>query len=126
MQSDRRGQATSTLRSVQARHEEIQKITKQMGELSQMFQQMNQLVVTQEPVVTRIAEQSENVQTDVTNANVELGTAIKSARARNRKKWWCLLIARKHTSHPWIVLAMETDFSIQLSSSSSLLSWWSS
>ena len=57
--------------------------------------QMNDAVVAQEPVVARIAEQSENVTQDVTNANVHLDGAIVKARSRNRKKWWCLLICSK-------------------------------
>jgi len=90
MNSDRRGQAQSTLRAVQDRHEAIQQIEQQMMQLADLFQQMNELVLQQEPVVQQIEQQATNVQTDVTNANVQLDGAIEKARSRNKKKWWCL------------------------------------
>ena len=95
LDQNRRGQSQSALRAVQGRHEAIQKIERQVIELSQLFQDMNALVVQQEPVVERINEQSENVQQDVTNANVQLTEATKKARAARKKKWICLGIVGK-------------------------------
>jgi syntaxin 1B/2/3 len=92
LQSDRRGQSQSALRAVQGRHEAIQKIERQVIELAQLFEDMNQLVIAQDPIVTQIDQHAENVQQDVTNANVQLNGAIEKARSANRKKWWCLLI----------------------------------
>ena len=68
-----------------------------MYELAQLFQDMEALVVQQEPAVADVEQKSEGIQTNVGKANVEMDGAIKSARARNRKKWWCLLICRKST-----------------------------
>ncbi|KAI9755519.1 MAG: hypothetical protein M4579_004245 [Chaenotheca gracillima] len=92
LQSDRRGQAQSALRQVNARHEAIQKIEAQMIELAQLFQDMEALVVQQEPAVTNIEQKGEQVTQDVGKANEEISGAIVKARSRNRKKWWCLLI----------------------------------
>ncbi|KAF2089177.1 t-SNARE, partial [Saccharata proteae CBS 121410] len=92
MQSDRRGQAQSALRAVEGRHAEIQKIEQQMVELAQLFQDLNEIVVQQEPLIENIEQKAEEVHDDVVKANEHIDTAIVSARSRNRKKWWCLLI----------------------------------
>ncbi|KAI4125877.1 MAG: hypothetical protein LQ347_005203 [Umbilicaria vellea] len=92
LQSDRRGQSQSALRAVQGRHEAIQKIESQMIELAQLFQDMEALVVQQEPAVIQIEQKGEEVTDNVGKANVEMDGAISKARSRNRKKWWCLLI----------------------------------
>ncbi|KAF2467267.1 t-SNARE, partial [Lindgomyces ingoldianus] len=92
LSSDRRGQAQSSLRNVQERHEAIQKIERQMVELAQLFQDLDQIVMQQEPLVTNIEAKGEEVHDNVVKANTEIGGAIEKARSRNRKKWWCLLI----------------------------------
>ncbi|MCJ1312737.1 Plasma membrane t-SNARE, secretory vesicle fusion [Agyrium rufum] len=90
LQSDRRGQSQSALRAVQGRHEAIQKIERQVIELAQLFEDMNALVVQQDPVVQQINQQSEQVTDHVQQANVQLDGAVDKARAARRKKWWCL------------------------------------
>ena len=90
MQSDRRGQSQSALREVQGRHLAIQKIERQVVELAQLFEDMNVLVVQQEPVVERVNQQAEAVHENVDRANTELNGAVKKARAARRKKWYCL------------------------------------
>ncbi|KAK7519516.1 t-SNARE [Phyllosticta citriasiana] len=90
MQSDRRGQAQSALRAVEGRHLEIQKIEQQMIELAQLFQDLEQIVVQQEPLIENIEQKGEEVRENVEKANDEIGQAITSARSRNRKKWYCL------------------------------------
>ena len=95
MEGERRGQAQSALQAVRGRHEAIEKIEGQIRELAALFNDMNVLVVQQEPVVTQINQQSEVVQENVNQANVQLDGAITKARAANRKKWYCLGIASK-------------------------------
>lgn len=63
-----------------------------MVELAQLFQDLDQIVQQQEPQVAGIETKAEEVHDDVVKGNEQIGTAIVSARARNRKKWWCLLI----------------------------------
>jgi syntaxin 1B/2/3 len=92
LSSDRRGQAQSSLRNVKERHEAIQKIERQMVELAQLFQDLDQIVMEQEPMVENIEAKGEEVHENVVQANTEIGGAIEKARSRNRKKWWCLLI----------------------------------
>jgi Syntaxin len=95
LQSDRRGNAQSTLRAVQDRHREIQKIERMMVELAQLFQDLDAVVIQQEAAVENIEQQGEQVEENVAKANVHMDGAIDSARAARRKKFWCLGIARK-------------------------------
>ena len=93
MQSDRRGNASQVVNSVKARHLDIQNIEKQMMELAQLFQDLETLVVQQEPAVAQIEQKGEEVNDHVSKANVELDGAVKKAAAARRKKWICLGIA---------------------------------
>jgi len=63
-----------------------------MVELAELFQDLDRIVQEQEPMVQDIERKGEEVHDNVTKGNEEIGTAIVSARSRNRKKWWCLLI----------------------------------
>ncbi|KFY95792.1 hypothetical protein V500_02654 [Pseudogymnoascus sp. VKM F-4518 (FW-2643)] len=90
LQSDRRGQSRQALSSVQNRHAAIQKIESQMMELAQLFQYMEALVVQQEDSVTMIEQKGEEVQENLDKGTEQINLGIKSARARNRKKWYCL------------------------------------
>ena len=63
-----------------------------MIELAQLFQDMEAMVVQQEPQVEQIEQKGEQVTGDMTNANTQISGAIDKARSARRKKWWCLLI----------------------------------
>lgn len=74
------------------RHEAIQKIERQMVELAQLFTDLDQIVMQQEPLVENIEQKGEEIHDNVVQANTEIGGAIEKARSARRKKWWCLLI----------------------------------
>jgi len=99
LQSDRRGQSRQALNAVENRHAAIQKIEGQMIELAQLFQDMEALVVQQEDAVAVIEQKGEEVQDNLDKGTEQIGVAIKSARARNRKKWYCLGIVGIHPRH---------------------------
>ena len=120
IQSDRRGEAQTVARNVSQRHEDIQKIERQMIELAQLFQDLEALVVQQEPAVTQIEQRGEEVTEHVAKANVELEGAVVKAQAARRKKWICLGIVGKCN---WVLWGGVMLISTQSSSSSSL-SWW--
>ena len=67
-----------------------------MVELAQLFTQLDEYVVQQEPQLEEIDQRGEVIADNIGKANVELDGANKQARSRNRKKWWCLLIASKY------------------------------
>lgn len=98
LNSDRRGQAQSTMRNVQQRHDAIQQIERTMLELQQLFQDLDAAIVQQEPLVQNIEQKAEITNTHLAAGNEHVGTAVKSARAARKKKWICLGIVGK--SHP--------------------------
>ena len=103
LHSDRRGQAQSTLRNVQQRHDAIQNIERTMLELQQLFQDLDAMVVEQEPLVQNIETKAEETNTHITQGNAEVGKAVNSARAARKKKWICLGIARASSPPPIIL-----------------------
>lgn len=119
IQSDRRGEAQTVARNVSQRHEDIQKIERQMIELAQLFQDLEALVVQQEPAVTQIEQRGEEVTEHVAKANNELEGAVVKARAARRKKWMCLGIVGQYS---WFRRFTRVLTCLQFLLSSS--SWW--
>lgn len=109
MQSDRQGRARAALSAVQDRHKALVKIEQQMVELSQLFQDMDTLVVQQEAAVTQIEQKGEEVVDHLDKGNEEMGTAVKTARATRKKKWWCLGICCKSQWQFLVFLKTCTD-----------------
>lgn len=97
MQSDRRGQAQSTLRNVQQRHEAIKQIEKTMIELQQLFQDLDAIVVQQEAPVMAIEQKAEETHQHLEAGNVHVDKAVNSARAARKKKWICLGIVGEYS-----------------------------
>lgn len=95
LNADRRGQAQSTLRNVQQRHDAILQIEKTMMELQQLFQDLDAIVVQQEPLVQNIEQKAEETNTHLEAGNVHVDKAVTSARAARKKKWICLGIIGK-------------------------------
>jgi syntaxin 1B/2/3 len=92
MNSNRQGQAQSTMNAVRSRHEAIQNIERQMIELAELFNDMNNMVMQQEAAVTNIEMKGEEVVDNMDKGNEEIGTAIVHARNTRKWKWWCLCI----------------------------------
>ena len=92
LQGNRRGQAQSALNAVQSRHEAIKKIESQMIELAELFQDMENMVVQQEAAVVNIEQKGDEVVENMDNGTKQIDTAVKTARATRKKKWWCLAI----------------------------------
>lgn len=90
MQSDRQGRARAALSAVQDRHKALVKIEQQMVELSQLFQDMDTLVIQQEAAVTQIEQKGEEVVENLDKGNEEMGVAVNTARKTRKKKWICL------------------------------------
>ncbi|KAM4058092.1 syntaxin domain-containing protein [Hirsutella rhossiliensis] len=93
MQSDRQGRARAALSAVQDRHAALVKIEQQMVELSQLFQDMDTLVVQQEAAVMQIEQKGEEVVDNLDKGNEEMGVAVNTARKTRKKKWICLGIS---------------------------------
>lgn len=90
MNSDRRGQAQSALSNVRQRHAAIQQIEKTMLELQQLFQDLDAIVMEQEPMVQNVEQRAMDTHEHLEQGNVQLDRGIQSARAARKKKWICL------------------------------------
>ncbi|KAG6000577.1 hypothetical protein E4U21_005333 [Claviceps maximensis] len=90
MQSDRQQNARAALSAVQDRHDALLKIEQQMVELSQLFQDMDTLVVQQEAAIIQIEQKGEEVVDNLDKGNEEIGVAVNTARKTRKKKWICL------------------------------------
>ncbi|KAL6449900.1 SSO2 Protein transport protein SSO2 [Candida maltosa Xu316] len=92
MQSNRRGEARSVLNEVQVRHRELLKLEKTMAELTQLFHDMEELVIEQDQPIQQIEEQVGAAQHDIEQGVGHTNKAVKSAKSARKKKLWCLAI----------------------------------
>lgn len=88
MQSNRRGEARVALNEVQLRHKEFLKLEKTMAELTQLFNDMEELVIEQDQAITAIDDQMKNAQVDIERGAGHTTKAVVSAKlARKKRKW---------------------------------------
>lgn len=106
LSSNRSASANSVAKAVRERQQDIARIERTLEELMVLFEQMNEQVLLADPVVANIEHQSENVTTDVEQAQKHLGTAVVSAKGARRKKWICLFIAIGIVALIGIILAI--------------------
>ena len=92
MQSNRRGEARSVLNEVQVRHRELLKLEKTMAELTQLFHDMEELVIEQDQPIQQIEEQVGAAQHDIEQGVGHTNKAVKSAKSARKKKLWCFFI----------------------------------
>lgn len=82
----------NVLDAVTNRHRNVEMVLQQLATISEMYTKVSELVGNQESAVTVIEQRAEEVPENVECGNEHLQKGAKSARARNRKKWWCLLV----------------------------------
>ena len=63
-----------------------------MMELAEMFNDVEQLVIAQEPMVDQTEHNAERVQGDIERGNTEIDKGIASAKQRRKLKWFCLFL----------------------------------
>lgn len=92
LQSNRRGEARTVLNEVQIRHRELLKLEKTMAELTQLFHDMEELVIEQDQPIQQIDEQVGAAQHDLEQGVGHTDKAVKSAKSARKKKCWCFWI----------------------------------
>ncbi|SCW00411.1 LAFE_0C03598g1_1 [Lachancea fermentati] len=92
LNANRRGEAKTALAEVQARHQELLKLEKTMAELTQLFNDMEQLVIEQQENIEVIDKNVEDAQQDVEQGVGHTNKAVKSARRARRNKIRCIII----------------------------------
>lgn len=90
LQSNRRGEARTVLNEVQLRHRELLKLEKTMAELTQLFHDMEELVVEQEQPMEQINDQVETAQHDIEQGVGHTDKALISAKKARKKRYWIL------------------------------------
>jgi len=90
--STRYGESRAAYREVQERHEDIRKIERTLAELTQLFVDLDALVVQQEDTVNAIDTSAAQVAGDTEAGLAETEKAVKHARAARRKRWICFFI----------------------------------
>ena len=60
--------------------------------MAQLFEQLNEAVVIQGETADHVAEKAEEVHQDTENANAQIIKGIKSARTRQKLKWWLVIV----------------------------------
>lgn len=92
LQSNRRGEARTVLNEVQTRHRELLKLEKTMAELTQLFNDMEELVVEQDQPIQQIEQQIDTAQHDIEQGVGHTNKAVVSAKAARKKRMWCFII----------------------------------
>lgn len=92
MQSNRRGEARTVLNEVQVRHRELLKLEKTMAELTQLFHDMEELVIEQDQPIQQIDEQVTTAQNDIEQGVGHTNKAVVSAKKARKKRCWCFVI----------------------------------
>ncbi|CCF58715.1 hypothetical protein KAFR_0F01190 [Kazachstania africana CBS 2517] len=92
LNANRRGEAKTALAEVQARHQELIKLEKTMAELTQLFNDMEQLVIEQQENIEVIDKNVEEAQQDVEQGVGHTNKAVKSAKRARRNKIRCIII----------------------------------
>lgn len=92
MQSNRRGEARTVLNEVQIRHRELLKLERTMAELTQLFHDMEELVIEQDQPIQQIDEQIGAAQHDIEQGVGHTNKAVVSAKKARRKRLWCFII----------------------------------
>lgn len=80
------------LGAVRARHNELQRIEQSITELSGMFNDLDTLVIQQDPIFSQVEDQTQNTVGNLEGANKQVAKATDSARRRRKLKWFCLLV----------------------------------
>ena len=90
LSGSRTASAKSVATAARERQVEIQRIEKTIEELALLFEQLNEQVILADPIIEHLEHQTDNVEQDLTKANAQLETGVKSAKGARRKKFWCL------------------------------------
>ncbi|KAJ3147778.1 Plasma membrane t-SNARE, secretory vesicle fusion [Geranomyces variabilis] len=90
--SSRIGEQGRALRAVQSRHEELIKIEKSITELFELFQEMQELLDTQQIQINTIGEHVDEADKNIGLASQQMTKAIRSAKSSRKMKWLCLFI----------------------------------
>ncbi|CAN8106202.1 unnamed protein product [Discula destructiva] len=85
----RTGQANAVLGNVRARHNELLDIERSINELVMMIQDLDTIIIQQEPQVAATEEQVNTTVGHLEEGNKQIDLANEKARHRRKLKWIC-------------------------------------
>lgn len=74
---------------MRARHNELLNIERSITELADIMQDLDTMIIQQEPLIERAQEQTDNAVQHLEEGNKEIDKAQESARRRRKLKWIC-------------------------------------
>lgn len=74
---------------MRARQNELQRIEQSIAELVGLFQDLDTVVVQQDPVTAQIEERTEQTNVNMAKGTTEVDAGIKHAIRTRRNKWIC-------------------------------------
>ena len=80
------------LGAVRARQNELVRIEQAMQELALLFQELDTLVVYQEPVIAAVDDNAQNAVHNLEQGTQQISKATDLAKHRRKLKWWALAI----------------------------------
>ncbi|XBW34761.1 hypothetical protein QEN19_000328 [Hanseniaspora menglaensis] len=92
LNANRRGEAKTVLQEVQERHRDLLVLEKSMAELTQLFNDMEQLIVEQQENIEHIEQNVDEAQHDVEMGLGHTNKAVTSARRARKNKIRCYII----------------------------------
>ncbi|ORX76318.1 t-SNARE [Anaeromyces robustus] len=86
------GGSKAAYNEAQRRHDQMEQINQSINELCDLFQDMNNMLITQNEVINIIEENIDDVDYNVEVASKELTRAIEIRKSSRKKLWWITLI----------------------------------
>ncbi|KIJ34688.1 hypothetical protein M422DRAFT_70169 [Sphaerobolus stellatus SS14] len=91
--STRHGEARAAFREVRDRHDDIKKIEQTITKLSELFNEMDILVMRDGEKLEGIHTMAMDVESQANEGLTQASKAVEHARSRRRKRWMCIGIA---------------------------------
>ncbi|KAL2157711.1 hypothetical protein VTH06DRAFT_5194 [Thermothelomyces fergusii] len=89
LRTNRSGQASAVLGNLRARHNDMVKIERDIMQLIELIELLNQEIVQQEPIIQAIEQKNMETADNLGGANVQLQEGVTRARRARKLKWWC-------------------------------------
>jgi len=92
LSSTRFGEARTAQRNVQERQEDLRKIERTLGELTQLFDDMATLVIQQDETIDVIDTSAAKVEADTREGHRNIVQAVVHAASARKARWICFFI----------------------------------
>ncbi|KAF5134055.1 Syntaxin-like protein psy1 [Metarhizium anisopliae] len=92
LMNNRSEQATQVLGNVRARHQDLQRLEKDLSEIALLYQELATMVEQQDETIVATEQNAEYTVDNMEAGNQQVKVATDHARRARKLKWWCLLL----------------------------------